>query len=67
MYFALPTHCYSIIITCAQDEISFRYDVPIDGDSVDAVDVKHAVVMTVPPNKVKCVTIHLYIMASVHP
>lgn len=35
-----------------QDEISFRLDVPLAGDSVDKETGGHDVMMTVPPNKV---------------
>ena len=40
-------------LLCLQDEISFRLDVPVDGDSVDEENGRHDVMMTVPPNQVQ--------------
>ena len=37
---------------CIQDEISFRMDVPMEGDSVDEETGRHDTMITVPPNKV---------------
>ena len=45
---------FVLITACAgvQDEISFRMDVPMDGDSVDEETGRHDTMMTVPPSKV---------------
>lgn len=47
---------FFLLIMCLlhlQDEISFRLDVPMDGDSVDEETGTHDVMMTVPPNQVQ--------------
>ena len=51
-----PTLYLTLLIVCLlhlQDEMSFRLDVPMDGDSVDEETGTHDVMMTVPPNQVQ--------------